>query len=100
MSQLSGRRRNLDTDRWISYVAFYSVSDDGSIASYASILSDEIGNSSDAPAGEVQVPMGVSADEAVRAAVCHYIDTVPVGPGRPLADPLWALKHVLRGGTL
>lgn len=45
------------------------------------------------------MPDGVGADEAVRAAVCHYIDTVSVAPGRPLADPLWALKHALRGGT-
>lgn len=99
MSQLGGRRRNLESGRWITYRAFFRVSDDGRAAAYTSILCDAIGTSSDAPAGEVQVPDGASADEAVRAAICQHIDTVQVAPGRPLADPLWALKHALRGGT-
>jgi hypothetical protein len=99
MAQLGGRRRNLGSDRWIEYVAFFGVSDDGESVLWECVLRDDVGVCEPAPSGHVRLTPGASADEAVRAAICHHIDTTPVPPGRPPADPLWALKHALRGGS-
>lgn len=100
MAQLGGRRPYLGGTRWIDYVVFYTASDDGQRVLYESVLRDEIGICPEAPSGTVEFVPGATAEETARAAICAFIDTHHIGPGRPPPDPQWALKHVLRGGRL
>jgi hypothetical protein len=89
MSAISGRRRNRGTDRWITYDVVYATRDDKTI-SYAATLRDEIG----------AIPLkhevqhiafdrrAMTAEDAVRQAVCEFIDSTPLPLGEPL-HPAW-----------
>lgn len=88
MTMLGGRRPHLGTSRWIDYTVFFEPSQDGRSVYYMSMLRDDVGVCPEAPEGHVKVITGATAAETARAAVCHYIDTQPIGPGKP-PPPGW-----------
>lgn len=83
---LGGRRPHLGTSRWIDYTVFFEPARDGYSVHYAAMLRDDLGVCHEMPEGHVQIITGATAAETARAAVCAFIDTQPIGQGRP-PDP-------------
>ena len=89
MAAISGRRRSRGSDRWVTYDVVYSTRDDKTIT-YAVRLRDEVG--AIPLKHEVQSlafdRRAMTAEDAVRQAVCQFLDTTPLPLGEPL-HPAW-----------
>jgi hypothetical protein len=94
---IRGRRRNLGTERWISYEVLFEERD--GLATFVIGLDDDVGRCpvprggdeidaggdfpTPVPVYEVRVAQGEDAAELVRAEVCRLIDTRRIDPGVP-----------------
>jgi len=85
MGQLGGRHRQRGTLRLLRYVAFFGG--EGQVVQYVGAVHD--GDSFLAQAeGSVKFDASVmTADEAVRADICRYIDRTELGEGEPRTQP-------------
>jgi hypothetical protein len=92
MASIAGRRRNCGGDRWIMYWA--AVKDVGGEAMYVAVLRDAAGICA-MPDGVANYdPRNMTADEAVRAELCEYIDSTELPAGKPI-DAQWEARRNL-----
>ena len=84
--KIGGRYRYRASNRWISY--WGALIEAGDQVTYTAVLTDEVGLCGMTEGSITFDSTMMSADEAVRADVCRYIDETDLAPGTP-PDPEW-----------